>query len=81
MGVVLVALLVVVLDDEDSWRATHADDGEACAASSDFEMHLSVAPLLLVAAVSSLESVAEAEGDALVLAAVAWLGLHMVVLV
>ena len=71
VGLSLLLLLATwVPVDEDSWRATHADDGEACAASSDFVMLLSATPVL--------ENVAEEEDeDALALALAAWLGLHM----
>ena len=65
-------------DDEDSWSATHADDGEACAASSDLVMLLSIAPPV---GVSILESVAVDDEEDLALAAAAWLGLHMVIFV
>ena len=75
VGLSLLLLLATLVPvDEDSWRATHADDGEACAASSDFVMLLSATPVL--------ESVAEEEEDedALALALAAWLGLHMILL-
>ena len=71
VGLSLLLLAPWVPVDEDSRRATHADDGEACAASSDLVMLLSTTPVL--------ESVAEEEEDedALALALAAWLGLHM----
>lgn len=74
VGLSLLLLAPWVPVDEDSRRATHADDGEACAASSDFVMLLSATPVL--------ESVAEEEEDedALALALAAWLGLHMILL-
>lgn len=75
VGLSLLLLLATLVPvDEDSWRATHADDGEACAASSDLVMLLSATPVL--------ESVAEEEEDedALALALAAWLGLHMILL-
>ena len=73
VGLSLLLLLATLVPvDEDSWRATHADDGEACAASSDLVMLLSTTPVL--------ESVAEEEEDegALALTLAAWLGLHMI---
>lgn len=62
---------VLADDNEDSWRATHADEGEVWAASSDLVMHLS-------SPAAVFESVAEEDkdDDALALAA-AWLGLHI----
>lgn len=62
---------VLADDNEDSWRATHADEGEVWAASSDLVM-------LLRPAAAVFESVAEEDKDDALALAAAWLGLHMI---